>query len=99
MTMSEQAYLRRHIQISSMHLDTSFLRQFPAKLQRLDDSVGGLSMVDEPDLSTSVFCKVVENCGDLKLGNDVVSLKKDTIFLIGYEHVRPFVLEGRIKMI
>lgn len=43
------------------HYLTSFLRNFPAQLRRLDDTAGGVSMVDEPDLDTAVFCRVVKD--------------------------------------
>lgn len=58
---SEIAYATKHQAVLHAHYVASFLGSFPAALQRLDDTAGGISMVDAPDLDTAVFVRALRN--------------------------------------
>lgn len=58
---AEIAYATRHSTLLHSHYAGSFLGSFPAALQRMDDTAGGISMVDGPDLETAVFVRVLRD--------------------------------------
>ncbi|KAH8146479.1 uncharacterized protein LAJ45_09425 [Morchella importuna] len=99
----ELSYLKSHLAILNSHYLSSFLRNFPEQLRRLDDKAGGISMVEEPDLDGAVFCKVVRDVEDRTvkiLGTDAeFELKKGDIYVVRYSAVREFVLNGEVELI
>ena len=54
---SEVEYATAHATILHAHYASSFLEQFPSSLQRMDDTAGGISMFEVPDLDTAVFVR------------------------------------------
>ncbi len=58
---SEMRYLHQHQALLHRHYLSSFLGNFPEQLRRLDDTAGGISMVDRPDLDTAVFVRVLRD--------------------------------------
>ncbi|KAL2059001.1 hypothetical protein ABVK25_000293 [Lepraria finkii] len=52
---SEIQYATAHSTLLHQHYYSSFLGQFPGGLQRMDDSQGGVSMVEGPDLDRAVL--------------------------------------------
>ncbi|KAF8477023.1 hypothetical protein BDZ91DRAFT_688061 [Kalaharituber pfeilii] len=103
----EQSYLKSHLALLNNHYLASFLRNFPAQLRRLDDTAGGISMIEEPDLDSAVFCAVVKDVGGEDGGAEVVipgtgarfTLRKGDVYVVRYSAVRKFVLEGAVELI
>lgn len=58
----EWQYLRRHQALLSNHYAHSFLAAFPRALQRLDDTAGGISMVEKPEEDKAVFVRCLMDC-------------------------------------
>lgn len=56
---TELAYATRHQALVHNHYLSSFLGSFPDKLQNLNDTAGNVSMIDEPDLETAVFVRML----------------------------------------
>lgn len=63
---AETQYLKNHQALLSQFYDASFLSAFPAGLRRLDDSSGGVPMVEGPDGATAVVvrCLLPEGWGN-----------------------------------
>ncbi|OAL01431.1 GINS complex, Sld5 component [Phaeosphaeriaceae sp. SRC1lsM3a] len=61
----EYQYLTSHQSLLSAHYSSSFLSQFPASLQRLDDTTGGISMIDKPDEDKAVFVRALRDVGEI----------------------------------
>jgi hypothetical protein len=57
----ELQYLQQHQALLHRHFLAAFLGDFPAPLRRLDDTAGGISMLDRPDLDTAVFVRVLRD--------------------------------------
>ncbi|MCJ1227317.1 GINS complex subunit [Toensbergia leucococca] len=57
LSSSELQYLTTHQSLLQAHYLSSFLSQFPPSLQRLDDTAGGISMIEQPDLEKAVFVR------------------------------------------
>lgn len=100
----EKAYLRSHLALLNNHYLSSFLRNFPAQLRRLDDAAGGVSMVEEPDLDSAVFCRVVRELEEgeelVVKGTDArVELMKGDVVVVRYRAVRKWVLGGEVELI
>jgi len=54
---AETQFLQNHQALLSQFYDASFLSAFPAGLRRLDDSSGGVPMVEGPDGATAVVAR------------------------------------------
>ncbi|KAA8914262.1 hypothetical protein FN846DRAFT_896987 [Sphaerosporella brunnea] len=102
---SELAYLKSHLALLNNHYVSSFLRNFPEQLRRLDDTAGGISMVEEPDLDSAVFCRVVKRISDEEAtvripGTDTeFRLALGDVYVVRYSAVRQFVEKGEVELI
>jgi GINS complex subunit 4 len=105
---SELAYLKSHLALLNNHYLSSFLRNFPEQLRRLDDTAGGISMVEEPDVDSAVFCRVVKRIAGEEGEEGVVRIPgTDTeyrlamgdVYVVRYSAVREFVVKGEIELI
>lgn len=57
MSEMEMAYATRHQELLHGHYLGSFLGSFPPQLQNLNDTAGGISMIDGPDAEGAVFVR------------------------------------------
>ncbi|KAL7276730.1 GINS complex subunit [Rhizina undulata] len=100
---TELSYLKSHLALLNSHFLASFLRNFPEQLRRLDDTAGGISMIEEPDMDGAVFCKVVKDVENRLVripGTDAeFELRKGDIYVVRYSAVRAFVLNGEVELI
>ena len=99
----EAQYLERHQALLSAHYDASFLSAFPKALQKLDDTSGGISMVDAPDADAAVFCRVLRDAGTVKVfGAEEsvdVDLNRGDIWVLRWQAVREMVERGDVELI
>ena len=67
----------------------------------MDDTAGGISMVDGPDEDTAVFCRVLRDSGVVTVdGTDTTfDLNKGDIYVARWSSVRERVLSGDIELI
>ncbi|KAH3681171.1 hypothetical protein WICPIJ_007866 [Wickerhamomyces pijperi] len=76
----ETIYMDSHLRSLTKLYNNLFLKHFDESLQKLDETGGGASMIDEPDLQKPVFIQVVETIEDpIRFGddeNDLVRLEK-----------------------
>lgn len=101
---SELRYLTQHQSLLHTHYLASFLSNFPEQLRRLDDTAGGISMVERPDLDKAVFVRVlrdvdlsrVEGGGDLIEGGQ---LKRGEVCVVRYSLVKEAVLREEVELI
>ncbi|KAK8206665.1 GINS complex subunit [Zalaria obscura] len=100
---TESQYLTHHIALLSHHYNTSFLASFPAQLQRLDDTAGGISMVDTPDSESAVFCRVLRDCGEVDIwgedGRAKVDLRRGDVWVLRWSAVKERVVGGDVELI
>lgn len=86
----ELQYLTSHQALLSQHYSASFLSQFPASLQRLDDTTGGISMVDKPDEDKAVFVRALRDIGTVFIeGTDRrLEVKRGDVWVVRWSAVR-----------
>ncbi|EEB06580.1 GINS complex subunit Sld5 [Schizosaccharomyces japonicus yFS275] len=101
LSSSERQYLLRHQQIVHRFYVNSFLRDLPPKMTKLDDTVGNISMVVEPDVDRTVFCLVNSTVEEsVRVAEDeYVNLDKGSILLLRYSAIAPFVQQGIVSLI
>ena len=95
------AYLTQHQSLLHAHHLSSFLGNFPEQLRRPDDTAGGISMVEQPDLDTAVFVRVLRDV-DLSVDQEVQSggqLKRGDACVVRYGAVRESILRGDVELI
>lgn len=97
----EMQYLQHHQALLSQHYDASFMGSFPTVLQRMDDTAGGISMVDRPDVDKAVFVRVLKDCGEVVVpGTDVkAEFRRGDIWVVRWSAVRERVLGGDVEVI
>ncbi|KAF2858830.1 GINS complex, Sld5 component [Piedraia hortae CBS 480.64] len=99
----EQQYLETHQALLSAHYNAAFLSSFPSALQRLDDTSGGISMVDAPESDSVVFCRVMRDAGRLRLHGESgpvrVELKRGDVWVLRWSSVVQLVKKGDVELI
>ena len=100
----ERQYLAHHSAMLDKHFAASFLGAFPAALQRMDDTAGGIGMVDRPDEDTAVFVRVLRD-GDRVVevhgeqGAAEIELRRGDVWVLRWRSVRDRVLRGDVELI
>jgi len=99
----ESQYLRAHKGLLSEHYNTAFLSSFPTGLRKLDDTAGGISMVDRPDEDNAVFCRILRDAGDVDVqgeqGVQRVKLNRGDVWVLRWRDIREGVEMGDIELI
>ncbi|KAG4303322.1 hypothetical protein PCK1_000286 [Pneumocystis canis] len=97
----ETEYLKKHQEILTNYYTSTVLKHFPEKLRRLDDTQGGISMVEKPDMDTAVFCRVINTIKhDIPISkNESIILDKGNIYLLKYRLIRSFLFSGDVELL
>ncbi|EME45755.1 hypothetical protein DOTSEDRAFT_71442 [Dothistroma septosporum NZE10] len=95
----ESQYLTAHQALLSSHYSASFLSLFPKGLQKLDDTGGGISMIDKPDEDTAVFCRVLRDSYVERLVDEDIELKRGDIYILRWSHIKEQVRNGDVELI
>jgi GINS complex subunit 4 len=87
---SEFQYLTSHQSLLSTHYSSSFLGQFPTSLQKMDDTTGGISMMDKPDEDKAVFVRALRDVGDIFVeGTDRrFEMKRGDVWVVRWSAIR-----------
>ncbi|KAL9040114.1 MAG: hypothetical protein Q9180_002112, partial [Flavoplaca navasiana] len=102
LSASELQYANTHQTLLEAHYRSSFLAQFPTSLQRLDDTAGGISMVEQPDTDTAVFVRVLR---DIEVpivieGTDTdFEMRRGDVYVVRWSAVREYVMHGDAELI
>lgn len=99
----EQQYLTSHQALLSSHYHSSFLSSFPSNLQKLDDTTGGVSMVDRPDEDAAVFARVLRDAGYVAIYGQTetgdVELKRGDIWVLRWSAIKAALLRGDVELL
>ncbi|KAK4990395.1 GINS complex subunit [Elasticomyces elasticus] len=103
LSQSETQYLHHHASLLSSHYNASFLSSFPQNLQRLDDTAGGISMIDQPDEDTAVFCRILRDAGTIEVhgeqGSGEVELRRGDVWVVRWSAVKDSTKRGDVELI
>ncbi|KAJ1966617.1 GINS complex subunit [Dimargaris xerosporica] len=100
MSVSERHYAQRYRALHEGHLRKSCLDKLPPAVQALDEMHGDIPMVTEPNLHSAVICRVMRDVGDFAITeSETVEMKKDNIFLVGYQAIQPLLAEGHVELL
>jgi GINS complex subunit 4 len=84
------------------HYLSSFLASFPQQLQNLNDTAGGVSMIDSPDLDTAVFIRMLRDRDVHGQGTDAdntLSAESGDVLIIRWSSAKPLVDEGDAELV
>lgn len=98
----ELQYASNHQSILQGHYFFAFLSQFPNSLQRLDDTAGGISMIEQPDIDDAVFVRALRDA-DTPIyveGTDMgFEMKTGDIYVVRWSAIRELVFAGDAELI
>ncbi|KAL8974923.1 MAG: hypothetical protein Q9197_000836 [Variospora fuerteventurae] len=99
---SELQYANSHQALLEAHYRSSFLSQFPASLQRLDDTAGGISMIEQPDADKAVFLRALRDVEEpiIVEGTDIdFELKRGDVYVVRWSAIRNLVINGDAELV
>ena len=99
---SEIQYATAHHSLLHAHYHSSFLSQFPNSLQRLDDTAGGISMIEQPDADKAVFVRALRDVDTpiVVEGTDIAfEMRRGDVYVVRWSAVRELVMEGDAELI
>lgn len=99
---SELQYATAHTSLLHAHYHSSFLSQFPASLQRMDDTAGGISMVEGPDVDKAVFVRALKDVEEPVYveGTDTAfEMRRGDVVVVRWSAVRAVVMAGDAELI
>lgn len=102
LSLSELQYVKTHQSILEAHYHSSFLSQFPTSLQKLDDTAGGISMVEQPDVDKAVFLRALRHFDTPVFveGTDMgFQMRKGDIYVVRWSAIREMVLDGDAELL
>ncbi|KAK1752460.1 DNA replication complex gins protein sld5 [Echria macrotheca] len=97
----ELAYATRHQALLHNHYLSSFLSSFPPALQNLNDTAGGLTMIDTPDLDSAVFIRLLKDTLVEGRGVDadgLTSFEENDIIILRWSDAKPLVESGSAEL-
>ena len=96
----EKRYMQRHQTMLQGLYKDQFLESFPESLQTLDDTAGGISMIEEPDLDKAVCIRVLENVErPIPVGGVDMELKKGCIYMVRYSAILRDLSERSVELV
>jgi len=99
----EQQYLTSHSSLLASYYNAAFLSSFPTALQRLDDASGGVSMVDAPDLDSTVFVRVLRDCGVIDIygqeATSEVELQRGDVWVLRWRGISDRIKIGDLELV
>ncbi|KAK4116371.1 GINS complex, Sld5 component [Canariomyces notabilis] len=98
----ELAYATRHQALLHNHYLSSFLASFPPALQNLNDTAGGISMIETPDLESAVFIRLLKNALVEGRGvdtDDATNMQVNDIVILRWSDAKPLVEAGSAELI
>ena len=102
LSSSEVEYATAHTTILHAHYASSFLDQFPTSLQRMDDTAGGINMVEVPDVDKAVFVRGLRDVEEpviIEGTETYFELKCGDVVVTRWSAVRDLVLAGDAELI
>lgn len=99
---SELQYASSHQVLLEEHYRSSFLSQFPTSLQRLDDTAGGISMIEQPDVDKAVFVRVLRDVEEpiTVEGTDIdFEMRRGDVYVVRWSAVRNSIMNGDAELI
>ncbi|POS87343.1 hypothetical protein EPUL_003357 [Erysiphe pulchra] len=104
----ESAYAIKYQQILHQHFLNSFLGKFPVNLQNLNDTAGGISMIEAPDEEASIFARglgsrdggdTVHVTGRGRNENGEIGIARGEVVVAKWSDVREFVKKGEMELV
>ncbi|TQS39238.1 hypothetical protein Golomagni_00240 [Golovinomyces magnicellulatus] len=108
LSVDESAYAMKYQQIIHQHYLNCFLGRFPINLQNLNDSAGGINMVEVPDQEVSVFVRglgsrngddAVQVKGKGKNGHGEIAVARGEVVVTKWSDVREFLKTGEMELV
>jgi GINS complex subunit 4 len=107
---SEAEFLRGHQVLLAGLYGASFLEAFPAQLRRLDDTAGGVSMVEGPEGKRCVIVRCLSEVWggedrdgdedeDSTSGGEGLRMRRAEVWVVRWEDVKKGVLDGSLELL
>lgn len=102
LSSQEVAYATRHQTLLQGHYNSSFMSFFPASLRNLNDTAGGISMIDKPDTETAVFIRLLRDTlveGRGRDADDQMEGRAGEVVVVRWADVKELVKNGDAELV
>lgn len=108
LSQDESVYAVRYQQILHQHYLNSFLGKFPMNLRNLNDTAGGISMIESPDEEASIFVRglgsrdggdTVHVSGRGRNEDGEIGITRGEVVVAKWSDVRQFVKTGELELV
>ncbi|KAL1887261.1 GINS complex subunit [Ceratocystis pirilliformis] len=100
---TELAYATRHQALLHNHYLASFLGGFPTELQNLNDTGGGVNMIDAPDEDATVFARVLAKTAQVSgMGTDAdntIEAEQGDVLVLRWASAKPLVQSRVLELV
>ncbi|KND01198.1 DNA replication protein SLD5 [Spizellomyces punctatus DAOM BR117] len=101
LSTDELAFAEKFQELLERHFMKSCLEELPAFLQRLDDEIGDISMVNRPELDDAVICRVKEDIGAFQLddSDETTFMKANNVYILQYKAIRRLLEDNKVDLV
>ncbi|ODQ64038.1 subunit of the GINS complex [Nadsonia fulvescens var. elongata DSM 6958] len=100
LSREEIEYMNDHYDLLHTLYKDQFLSALPQSLQKIDDTSGGVSMIEEPNMDAPVFIRVNKTVEfPIKIDDDEVDLIRDNIYVLRYSKIRRLMDDNSVVLI
>ncbi|KAI8081464.1 uncharacterized protein BX664DRAFT_361624 [Halteromyces radiatus] len=103
MSSQEIVYARRYQELVESHNHESFLHHLPVAQHKQDEKTAELDMVVSANLEAPVFCKVLDDIGEIHWNvndsTETTELEKGGTYIIRYQAIQQYLKEDRVQLI
>lgn len=102
LSAQERAYSLEYFRQFGRHMTTQLLDHLPKAfdgMARESSESDRKDMVDHPDLERHVFCRVLEDCGDIDAGEVTVPFKQGDQYVVSYQYIQQLLAADYVNLV
>lgn len=101
LSAQEEAYAFEFFRQFGRHMSSQLLEHLPKSFEAMAKECSESEtkdMVDKPDLESHVFCRVLEDCGDVDVGITTIPFKQGDLYVVSYQWIRQLLAEDYVNL-
>eukprot|EP01139_Manchomonas_bermudensis_P015701 Amastigsp_a510853_14.p2 type:complete len:205 gc:universal Amastigsp_a510853_14:769-155(-) len=100
LSLEEENFAMRFVDLFERHCRAAFLDKLPAKLRELSTQSAEVDMIPTPYLGAHVFVRALVDIASYSLGEiGSVPIRQGAIYVLPYDPIRPLLQDGSVEML